>query len=57
MVLEFPAVERKEEFLVVDSPRSTCTPSSVSSQSQVFTFPSDDAIEAGTEMQQQEVQE
>ena len=43
MVVEIPAVEHSEEFLVVESPRSTCTPSSVTSQSQVFTFQGDDA--------------
>ena len=43
MVVEIPAVEHSEEFLVVESPRSTCTPSSVTSQSHVFTFPGDDA--------------
>ena len=42
MVVEIPAAEHSEEFLVMESPRLTCTPSSVTSQSQVFTFPSDD---------------
>ena len=42
MVVEIPTSEHSEEFLTVESPRSTCTPSSVTSQSHVFTFPSDD---------------
>ena len=41
MVVEIPAVEHSEEFLVVESPRSTCTPASVTSQCHVFTFPGD----------------
>ena len=49
MVVETPVVEHSEEFLVMESPRSTCTPSSVTSQSHVFTFPMDDvSAEAGS---------
>ncbi len=38
MVVEDPITDRQEEYLV-ESPRSTCTPSAVTPHTQMFTFP------------------
>ena len=51
--MDLPASEHREEFFVLESPRSTCTPSSTSGSGYMFTFPVVDAIEEDAHAQRQ----